>query len=75
MVLGLHLGSSSSWLPMGTTGGGILASTESETSGRFGRDWHCSGRSSVESFGYYGRISLKWTDVLASVGSIMSEIG
>ena len=76
MVLGLHLGSSSSWLPMGTTGGGILGGVlNQKLVGDLGVTGTALGGLLLSLLGITVVYSLKWTDVLASVGSMMSEIG
>ena len=76
MVLGLHLGSSSSWLPIGITGGGILGGVlNQKLVGDFGLTGTALGGLLLSLLGITVVYSLKWTDVLASVGSMMSEIG
>ena len=75
IVLGLHLGSNSEWLPVGTTGGGILGGVLNQ--------------SLVNDFGIIGTalcgllftlagmtivFNISWSNVLALIGSIVNEL-
>ena len=76
IILGLHLGSSSLWLPMGITGGGILGGLlNQELVNNFGVTGTALGGLLLTFVGIMVAFSVKWSDVLANVGCIMSEIG
>ena len=76
IVLGLHLSSSSVLLPIGITGGGILGGVlNQDLVGDFGVTGTALGGLLLSLMGITVVFSLKWSDVLASVGSITSEIG
>ena len=76
IVLGLHLSSSSVLLPIGITGGGILGGVlNQELVGDFGVTGTALGGLLLSLTGITVVFSLKWSDVLASVGSTTSLIG
>ena len=76
IVLGLHLGPSSLWLPMGITGGGILGGVlNQELVVDFGVTGTALGGLLLSLVGLTVVLSLKWSDVLAGVGFIIIEIG
>ncbi len=76
VILGLHLGSSSLWLPMGITGGGILGGLlNQELVNNFGVTGTGLVGLSLSFVGITVAFSLKWSDVLASIGYIISEFG
>lgn len=76
IVLGLHLGSGSSWLPIGTTGGGILGGVLNQgLVGDFGVTGTALGGLVLSLVGMTIVFSLSWPDVLAGLGYGVLETG
>jgi S-DNA-T family DNA segregation ATPase FtsK/SpoIIIE len=76
IVLGLHLGAGSSWLPIGTTGGGILGGVLNQgLVGDFGVTGTALGGLVLSLVGMTIVFSLSWPDVLAGLGYGVLETG
>ena len=76
IVLGLHLGAGSSWLPIGTTGGGILGGVLNHgLVGDFGVTGTALGGLVLSLVGMTIVFSLSWPDVLAGLGYGVLETG
>ncbi len=76
IVLGLHLGAGSSWLPIGTTGGGILGGVLNQgLVGDFGVTGTALGGLVLSLVGMTIVFSLSWPDVLAGIGYGVLETG
>lgn len=76
IVLGLHVGAGSDWLPIGTTGGGILGGVLNQgLVGDFGPTGTALGGLLLSLIGLTVVFSLSWPDVLATVGYVMVEAG
>ncbi len=76
IVLGLHLGAGSSWLPIGTTGGGILGGVLNQgLIGDFGVTGTALGGLVLSLIGMTIVFSLSWPDVLAGIGYGVLETG
>jgi S-DNA-T family DNA segregation ATPase FtsK/SpoIIIE len=76
IVLGLHLGAGSSWLPIGTTGGGILGAVLNHgLVGDFGVTGTALGGLVLSLVGMTIVFSLSWPDVLAGLGYGVLETG
>ena len=76
IVLGLHLGAGSSWLPIGTTGGGILGGVLNQgLVVDFGVTGTALGGLVLSLVGMTIVFSLSWPDVLAGLGHGVLETG
>jgi len=76
IVLGLHVGAGSHWLPIGTTGGGILGGVLSQgLVGDFGITGTALGGLVLTLVGLTVVFSLSWPDVLAGLGYMVMETG
>ena len=76
IVFGLHLGAGSSWLPIGTTGGGILGGVLNQgLVGDFGVTGTALGGLVLSLVGMTIVFSLSWPDVLAGLGYGVLETG
>ncbi len=76
IVLGLHFGSGSVWLPIGTTGGGILGGVLNQgLVGHFGITGTALGGLVLSLVGVTIVFSLSWPDVLAGTGLFVSSLG
>lgn len=76
IVLGLHVGAGSDWLPIGTTGGGILGGVLNQgLVGDFGVTGTALGGLVLSLVGLTIVFSLSWPDVLAGLGYVVLETG
>ena len=74
VVFGLHVGAGSNWLPIGTTGGGILGGVLNQgLVGDFGVMGTALGGLVLSLVGLTIVFSLSWPDVLAGLGSVVLE--
>ncbi len=76
IVLGLHIGSGTTWLPIGTTGGGILGGVLNQgLVADFGLTGAALSGLVLSIVGLTIVFSLSWPDVLATTGSMVLELG
>lgn len=76
IVLGLHIGSGTTWLPIGTTGGGILGGVLNQgLVADFGLTGTALSGLVLSVVGLTIVFSLSWPDVLAATGSTVLELG
>ena len=76
IVLGLHIGSGTTWLPIGTTGGGILGGVLNQgLVADLGLTGTALSGLVLSLIGLTIVFSLSWPDVLAATGSIVLELG
>ena len=76
IVLGLHIGSGTTWLPIGTTGGGILGGVLNQgLVADFGLTGTALCGLVLSVVGLTIVFSLSWPDVLAATGSTVLELG
>ena len=76
IVLGLHIGSGTTWLPIGTTGGGILGGVLNQgLVVDFGLTGTALSGLVLSIVGLTIVFSLSWPDVLAATGSMVLELG
>ncbi len=75
IVLGLHIGSGTTWLPIGTTGGGILGGVLNQgLVADFGLTGTALSGLALSVVGLTIVFSLSWPDVLAATGSAVLEL-
>ena len=76
IVLGLHIGSGTTWLPIGTTGGGILGGVLNQgLVADFGLTGTALSGLVLSLIGLTIVFSLSWPDALAATGSLVLELG
>ena len=76
IMFGLHLGAGSSWLPIGTTGGGILGGVLNQgLVGNFGITGMALSGLVLSLLGLTIVFSVSWPDMLAGLGYVMLETG